>query len=297
MSASSITDLSSLNTSVYAKELVDRASDLPPFRQSVLRLLELMQNPEATATEVVEVVQVDPVISGKLLQVCNSGVFGLREKVLSVQHAVVFLGMTEVQRVTMAISTGGTLTRPLQNYDLTGQQFWRHCVITAQAAALIASGSTGLQIAPSVAYTAGLLHDIGKLVTDRALTPEDSAIVREIARLHDCPAVEAERTVLGASHADTGGYLLTKWGLPPVLVESVQNHHNPICHPTPELSALVHLADSLSYKVDAKPGEEVEMQASESDAAAALGLDGPGLGKVWQELQKRLEKVERFAAI
>ena len=280
-----------------AREFVARTKDIPPFPQSILKLLQLMRDPDAPASAVVDVVQGDAVLSAKLLQVCNSGALGLREKISSVQHAVVFLGLEEVQRVTMAVSAGSTMSQPLSKYALTGAQFWRHSLITAYAAALLAASNDVLEIQPSIAYTAGLLHDIGKLVIDRVLTPEKQAAIRVRAIQEAYTPTEAERDVLGTTHAEAGGALLEKWGLPAVLIEAAENHHTPECQPIPELSAAIYLANCLAYEIDAKPGSELNLSETGREAAAGLGLDSADMAKALRTLQDRMKKLEKFSAL
>jgi putative nucleotidyltransferase with HDIG domain len=147
-----------------------------------------------------------------------------------------------------------------------------------------------------VAYTAGLLHDIGKLVIDRVMTREHRTAIEQIIQQRGLSGAEAERHVLGAGHAETGACLLRKWGLPSILIEAVENHHAPVCQPVPELSCVILLANTLSRHLQSKTEGELQLRPVELGAATALGLDAADLEKELAALQKRMEKLEKFSA-
>jgi putative nucleotidyltransferase with HDIG domain len=100
---------------------------------------------------------------------------------------------------------------------------------------------------PSIAFTAGLLHDIGKLVLNQILTPKWRAEIRAHISEEGYSRVEAEKLVLGANHAEIGACLMQKWALPEVIIEAVANHHSPNIEPVLQLSAVVYLADCAAH--------------------------------------------------
>jgi putative nucleotidyltransferase with HDIG domain len=111
-----------------------------------------------------------------------------------------------------------------------------------------------LNAEPPVAFTVGLLHDIGKLVLGQTLTADLQAEIRRQIEHGKLSRTEAEKAVLGTDHAEVGALLLQKWHLPDNLVEAVANHHQPGLKPRPQLSVVTHLANSIAHLAGSAPG-------------------------------------------
>ena len=277
-----------------AKQIVAQVTNLPVMPAATVKLLQLLENPTENTQAALDVIQTDAVLSAKLLRLCNSAAIGLRKPVASVEQAVFFLGFTEVQRLALALGLGGSLKRKPKGSESDGLELWHHAVVTAHAASVIAGEIQGLEVHPSVAFTAGLMHDIGKLVLAEALTPELLAAVRSKvdAGRSQC---EAEREILGADHAEVGGAMLEAWRMPPALIEPVANHHRPIYKPQPGLSVLVHLANCVAHQIGSAPGWDVFATFVDQEAAASVGFGAERLAQTLQTLGEQMEKVDQFA--
>ena len=276
-----------------AKEIVSQVTNLPTLPQATIKLLHLLKKPDENMQAALDLIQTDPVLSAKLLRICNSAAIGLRQPVASVDNAVYFLGFNEVQRLAIAIGMGGSLKRsakdPLQVRDL-----WYHSVVTAHTASMIASDIEAIHANPSVVFTAALMHDLGKLVVTEALSPEQLATLRASVAAGQ-REVDAERALLQTDHAEIGAHLLELWRMPEILVESVRNHHNPVCKPDPCLSLLVHVADCVAHQIGEAPGWTVFCKNVNQDAAAFLGFDAPKLAETLQLLSDQKKKMDQFA--
>ena len=277
-----------------AKQIVAQVTNLPVVPAATVRLLHLLENPSENTQAALDVIQTDAVLSAKLLRLCNSAAIGLRKPVASVEQAVFFLGFNEVQRLALALGLGGSLKRKPKGNESDGLELWRHAVVTAHAASLIAGEIQGLEVHPSVAFTAGLMHDIGKLVLAEVLTPELLEAVRAKVEAGQSQC-EAERAVFGADHAEVGGALLEAWRMPPALIEPVANHHSPIFKPEPGLSVLVHLANCVAHQIGSAPGWDVFATFVDQEAAAAVGFGAQQLAQVIETLGGQMEKVDQFA--
>lgn len=277
-----------------AKQIIAQVTNLPVMPAATVKLLQLLENPTENTQAALDVIQTDAVLSAKLLRLCNSAAIGLRKPVPSVEQAVFFLGFSEVQRLALALGLGGSLKRKPKGDESEGLDLWRHAVVTAHAASLIAGEIQEMDVHPSVAFTAGLMHDIGKLVLGEVLTPELLAAVRSGVKAGRSQC-EAEREVLGADHAQVGGALLEAWRMPPALIEPVANHHSPIFKPAPGLSVLVHLANCIAHQIGAASGWDVFATLVDQEAAASVGFGAQQLARTMQTLGEQMEKVERFA--
>lgn len=277
-----------------AKEIVAQVTNLPVMPTATVKLLQLLENPTENTQAALDIIQHDAVLSAKLLRLCNSAAIGLRKPVASVDQAVFFLGFREVQRLALALGVGGSLKRKGKCSEAEGHELWVHAVTTAHAACLISAEIRSLEVDSSIAFTAGLIHDIGKLVLVEALTPEMISEVQSRV-FGGMPLWEAERAVLGASHADVGACLLQTWRMPEILIEPVGNHHSPVFAPEPQLSVLIHLANCVVHHLDLNPAWPAFAEQVNQEAAASVGFGAPQLSFVLQTLGEQKEKVTQFA--
>jgi HD-like signal output (HDOD) protein len=167
-----------------AHELVAKVKNLPPVSQAALKLVNLLDQPAVSNSEVVLVLKCDNVLTAKLLRACNSPYFGLSEPISSVDQAVLILGHQQILHIVLTLAFGSAMVVPLPGYAVEAKELWRHSLITATAAEVLVDDLTELNVETPVAFTVGLLHDIGKLVLGQALTPDLQAAVRNRVERH-----------------------------------------------------------------------------------------------------------------
>jgi putative nucleotidyltransferase with HDIG domain len=212
-----------------AHELVATVKNLPPVSQAALRLVGLLDQPTVSNDDVVSVLKYDNVLTAKLLRACNSPYFGLEEPVRSVDQAVLILGHQQILHIVLTLAFGGAMMTPLPGYAVEANELWQHSLTTAMAAEVIANEYPEMNFDSQVAFTAGLLHDIGKLVLGQTLTPDSQHAIRNLVARGQVSRTDAERQVLGTDHAEVGASLLQSWRLPEDIVEAVAHHHPPSC--------------------------------------------------------------------
>ncbi len=125
---------------------------------------------------------------------------------------------------------------------------------TGVAAEYLAENEHFGNFQPSLAFTAGLLHDIGKLILNQILTPKTRSDIRGLIAEKAISRVDAEREVFGADHAAVGAVLLRRWNVPEIICQAVADHHNPVIQPEIQLSALTHLANCAAHLCGSAPG-------------------------------------------
>jgi putative nucleotidyltransferase with HDIG domain len=211
-----------------------------------------------------------------------------------VEQAVFILGHQQILHIVLSLAFGGAMSTPLPGYAAEAKELWSHSLTTAVAAETLAHNGLTMEVDPPVAFTAGLLHDIGKLVMNHALTPEVLSNVRKRVMEDGAARVEAERAVLGTNHAEVGGYLLETWHLPEEIIESVRNHHSPVSKPHPRLSVMVHASNCLAHMVGSAIGWESFADRADSDAVSALGITPGNLDEVMLAVHDSSRKVEYF---
>jgi putative nucleotidyltransferase with HDIG domain len=196
---------------------------LPPTPTLMIQLIELFRQPDADVDEIVTLLRRDPALSVEVLRRCNSVFFAHDEPVMDINEAVFRMGFYEVYQMTVSLSGMKALT-PKQNVPgFPAETLQRHSNIAA-----IASGALALEVGESegIAFTAGLLHDVGKLVLALGERDKYVAVVEE-CRNSGASLSETEKMIFGFNHDEVGARLLQRWGVPVEVVMPALGHNDP----------------------------------------------------------------------
>ena len=229
------------------------ATTLPSAPGLYMEISRVIADLNTGPDDLAAVIERDPAMTAKLLQLANSAFFGIGRTVNRVRDAVVYLGSDTVKALTLSAEAVGKLA-PTGVEGFSIAQFERHATLVAR----IASGILPKGAAQQDAITAGLLHDIGQLVSIADDASRWRALTEQAHRAN-VPLFEVEQEAQGITHAATGAYLLSLWGLPDGVVEAVAHHHDPLAVPGAALDAVaaVHIADALAHELE--PGSEERM--------------------------------------
>jgi putative nucleotidyltransferase with HDIG domain len=280
-----------------AQEVIAQSKDLPVVSETARKLIVLLNNPETHRDEIVQTVRCDNVLTAKLLRVCNSAYTGLREPVASLDQAVFVLGDRAIYRMVCAIGFGGTMGFEHPGCSVEANGLWVHSLSIGLGAERLTEGEPYVQFMPSVAFTAGLLHDLGKLVLNQILTPKARAEMRDKIARESLSRFEAEKAVLGVDHAEVGACLLKKWALPEVIVEAVAHHHAPLVRPVVRLSAVVYLSNCAAHLCGTSPGFEAEAARANESVAEALGLEAKQAEELVAGAQEAMKNISQFLRV
>jgi putative nucleotidyltransferase with HDIG domain len=280
-----------------AHEIVAKVKNLPPISQAALHLVNLLEQPAVSNDDVVQVLKCDNVLTAKLLRACNSPYFGLEEPVSSVDQAVLILGHQQILHIVLTLAFGGAMTVPLAGYAVEANELWRHSLTSATAAEFIVSSAIDVNVDPPVAFTVGLLHDIGKLVLNQVLTPEYQKDIRARMTEKGLSRAEAEKEVLGTDHGEVGGALLQAWHLPDDIIEAVANHHHPIVEPAPRLSAVANVANCVAHLVGSGPGVDTCSARVDPRVAEAFGLTPERIERIIAEVRESCSAVDQLMSM
>jgi putative nucleotidyltransferase with HDIG domain len=228
-------------------DLLKGLSKIPPFPPIAARLLALLADDSAPISGVAELVSSDPTFSARLLQCVNSVEFGLATPVSDVTHALSLLGLDRTREVTVTLATGAYATGAMRTNEL--RRCWEHTVATAILADEVAR-ACGTFIGH--AYTAGIMHDIGRLGLLVAYPRDYERIIRNAAdRCLDL--LDFERETFGMHHAEVGRILAERWNLPEDFRIIAGRHHDACEGEELNLLRIVHvacrLADVLGYDI------------------------------------------------
>jgi putative nucleotidyltransferase with HDIG domain len=259
-------------------------SKVPPFPPIAARLLVLLSNESVQIGEVAELVGSDPTFSARLLQCVNSVEFGLEFPVSDVGRSLALLGLDRTRQATVTVATAAYTRGALRTKEL--RRCWEHTVATAILADHIAQACG---IFTDNAYTAGIMHDIGRLGLLVAYPKEYERIIRDAA--DQClDLLDFEREQFGVHHAEAGRLLAERWGLPEEFRIIAGRHHDPCEGGELDLLRIVHvacrLADALGYDIT-RPllPPDVEVVLAELPARARERFQ-----KTPDELRARIEE-------
>ncbi len=277
-------------------EIISKVKNLPPVSQAALKLVTLLEHASISNEEVVQVIKCDNVLTAKLLRACNSPYFGLSEPVASVDQAVLILGHQQILHIVLTLAFGSTMIVPLPGYAAEAAELWQHSLVTANAAEIVAAEAYGLEIEGAVAFTVGLLHDIGKLALSQALTAEQKTAIQARITNENISRSAAEKLVIGTDHGDVGAALLQSWRLPANVIEAVGQHHRPPLDP-PKLSAITHIANCLAHRVNPLPDESANASNVDPQVAAALNFDDARLEGMLSTLREAAADMSQMMAL
>src|SRR5581483_2942391 len=273
------------------QRLIDAANRLEPLPTSVSKLAGLVASEDYDAKAVVEVVSYDVALTAQILRAANSAASGSSKTVSTVHDAVVRLGGGTV----LALATSGAVRGGLkQHRDPTrdGFDMWRHAVAAALASELVRN-ATPLYV-PASAMTAALLHDVGKLVLAKALSPHVLQLIAQVAEAEHLAPLDAEKAVLMTDHAALGAVAAEAWSLPEAIIEAVLLHHTPWEASSP-LATVVCLADALAHASASEDPYAVPDSVTVG-AVRALEIEPPTYAALVDgTIQKYAELAERFA--
>jgi HD-like signal output (HDOD) protein len=230
------------------RSLVGQMSALPSVPELYLQLLQELSHDDPSAERISEIVQRDPAMCAKMLRLANSAFFGLPAPITNPIEAVLYMGVDTIKGLVLSLQFF-SLSNRTRLPEFSFEQLWQHSWGTGILARRMARRLQMELQASNEAFTAGLLHDAGKLLLATSLTAEYRKIL-QLQQGEHLPLEQAERLALGTSHAEVGAYLLALWGLPDSIVEAVGWHHHPSGSYNVSVSplALVHAANVLEQE-------------------------------------------------
>lgn len=244
--------------------------NLPPFPAVALQLMGLLDS-DVPVKDVVKLLRMDPALSAEILRVSNSPLYGLSRNVDSVSHAVVVLGGDSVKRLALTVALGRFTQNFMKHQGL--RRCWDHSVACALIAEDLAEFAGQ---GKDRAYTAGLLHDVGRLAL-LACYPNEYENLLTVAAENDFDFRTTEKKLFEIDHCSAGQWLCKSWNLPADMTEAIAGHHEPDLAPG-SLTSLIAVSDSLAAALGfgtVELKEEPELSAliaplGAADANAAL---------------------------
>ena len=274
-----------------ANKIASAISSFPGMPGTAVKLLGLIDDPAMRVSQIEEILRHDPGLTANVLRLANSAYFGIPSKVCSIRQAVILLGLKRLIQMVIAACVSAIMDKSVPGYDLPPGELWRHSI----AASVAAEGLVKvLKVeAAEEIFTAALLHDVGKLVLGDFVKDEFKQI--ETAVSQGIGFEMAEKIVLGTNHAEVGARILTKWLLPPEIVNAVQFHHAP--EASEQLNSMldiVHVANFISMMIGIGIGRDGLQHQPSAEVTERLGLEPEHLEKV---ASQTMQWVKEFSEV
>ncbi len=269
-------------------EIVKQVQDLPSLPAVVMELLDSIDSEDVDINVLARKVSHDQALTAKTLRFANSSFYGTPSKVTTIQQAITLLGVTNVRNLILAAALSGSFPEN-QCPGFSFKAFWRHAISTAVCAKLLARH---VHLNPDYAFTAGLLHDIGRLVLVTRF-PEHYAEAIAYRKQHDCYLLEAERAVLGIDHLIAGHALAVHWHFSDAMQHAIAGHHEPEKTESSLLVAVIHVADSIVHALDLAGVDDDLVPPIALTAWNNLGLEPDIYQHVFRETVLQFEQLNQ----
>jgi putative nucleotidyltransferase with HDIG domain len=266
---------------------ITEIKNLAPLPASVVRLAQIVADPRSDMDEITYVIEFDQALTANVLRWANSAWSQTQTPIDNIPAAIVRLGMETVLKLAVGNHLLGPMSQPNSGYDLSENELWHHSVATALTTEYLREITH--KPMPPGAFSAGLLHDIGKLVLGRHMGLKDMKLMIQKQMRYNCMSyVEAERAVMHTDHAEVGAAIAREWKLPEVLSEAIANHHAPDQAAAP-LSDVIHVGNAVAKLIGQNLGSEHMYLQVSTAAANRLGLNEDNVQILCAMVKEQLE--------
>lgn len=275
------------------KRILKELDEMPPLPDVVTKVIQMTKNPDVSASQLNKVISMDQALTANILKLCNSAYYGLPRVISSVTQAVMYLGFHTVRNLVMTCTMQDMYGGRMGGYGYKEGGLWKHSVAVALGSQILCK-----KIRPGLndtAFTAGLLHDLGKMVLNK-FVGERFEEIKKVVEEKNIPMHEAEVQVFGFDHALIGAKISDQWNFPPELVQAIGFHHHPEkAKGRPLLAVIVYAADMAALKLGYGPEIQANEPSELSDyAKEALGPQAEQFDKLLEEMAEALDDASQF---
>lgn len=267
-------------------DIANGLEDLPSLPAVVMELLGSVDQEDVDISVLAKKVSHDQALTAKTLRLANSSLYGLQVKVTTIQQAITFLGFQTTRNLIIAVAVTGCFPSG-QCPGFDDKAFWRHSIATAACARGLARR---MRFNQDYAFTAGLLHDIGRLVlVTRFPTPYQQVLAHRAEQ--DCTLLDAERAILGIDHVAAGVALAQHWNFSDTMRQAIACHHAPETRGAGFLATIVHVANAIVHALDLASEKDELVPPVATVAWNALGLSEESYLHLFRETELQFEEM------
>lgn len=272
------------------EHLIEQLGSLPSLPMVITHALQVVEGEDQSVESLARVLEADHALTARLLHIASSAFYGASEEIHTIQDAIFVIGFDAVR--SLAVSTAVVTGVWVDDELFEAARFWEHslsCGLFAEAIAKKLGHSK-----PEVAFTLGVLHDIGRVVMLQ-IVPEHYREVITVTKTKRAYLWKVERQVLGFHHGELGARLAEKWQLPPAYSEAVRYHHEPEkAHIENELAYILSLSDAMSHHCFSGNREDRILQPLYRGMWEPLGLDEKAIREILKQREIIRERTRAF---
>ena len=279
-------------SSIDLKKTIDGIDDLPTLPRTVLKISELINDPNSSAKDLARIIADDQVLTARLLKLVNSSFYGFPQRISTITNAIVLLGFDAIRSLLLTTSVFDLFAGRNKKHIQEQEKFWDHSLGCAVGAKVIGNYLRLDKI--EELFVSGLLHDIGKIVEMLYISEEYAKVLAAI-RKNNILMITAERNVVGYSHAEIGKLLANKWNLPAKLEQVIAHHHEPAAAGSFVLEAsIVHLADILCRALNMGYGGDHKIPPLDKTAWQLLKIETDSFEAIMATMQDEYTDISDF---
>lgn len=274
-------------------EQIESLPTLPIIAQKIQKLLS---SDRSNMAQIASFISKDQAISARVIRLVNSAFFGLRNRVASIQQAIVLLGLNTVTNIVMGVSVVKAFSENSSSSLFDREMFWFHAFGTAMGAKMIARKLGRDE--PEDYFLAGLLHDIGILVYDQFFHDEFVEVLKNIVD-DKIALLDSETRTFGTTHQETGAFLATKWKLPSILTHSIRYHHNPFIVPNEttdrmrDISHIVYISDLSATNKGIHFGLPSAQKSFENDILSTIKIHEEEINSIFAVVNSEVRSLAK----
>jgi len=277
--------------SLDANRIVSNVLKVAALPAVVMKFSEAIKNPLTSNQQLEKIISEDSALASKILMIANSALFNFPSKIDTIASAISIIGHKQLNEVILSCSIV-SIFKDLPQDVIDMDMFWRHSIAVATASRILAAQRREQNIEKF--FTAGLLHDIGKLIMFAEIPKNMKEVMERCANSKELMH-KVETELLGFDHAKLGAMLLKKWKLPEEIVAAIYYHHIPsISKGDVVYSSVVHIADIISHSLQLGSSGELFIPTLNEKAWDALGLDVDILDSVMEQLNIQYQEAVKY---
>ncbi len=273
------------------EKLLVLVEKMPAFPRSVQQVVQLTSDINASAKDIVRVIECDPVMTVKILKAINSSFYGLPQKITSVQRAVVHIGLNTIKNMALGVAAMGMLNAN-NKANFNTSNFLLHSLTTASISKILAERIGLSSTQASDCFVAGLLHDFGKVVFAEFI-PDKFKLALEKSKEQQLPLHQTELEFIGLSHTQAGKMLAEKWELSDHLIDAIAHHHE-LDNSENVLRDCVFAANQISKQMQLGDGGNPLIEPFPEAIVTRFGLNLPALCEALGDLESVKTEAQSF---
>lgn len=274
-----------------AERIVSKVLKVAALPAVAIKFNEAIKDPLTSNQDLEYIVSEDSALASKVLMIANSALFNFPSKIDTISKAVTIIGHQQLSQIILSCSIVAVF-KDIPQKVIDMDLFWRHSIAVATASRILAGFRHEANIEKY--FTAGLLHDIGKLIIFAEAPKYALEIIEKSSGTNELMHV-VEKSVLGFDHAKLGGMLLKKWKLPADLVSAVNYHHIPSVDSGDNITtSIIHVADIIVHSLQYGSSGEKLVPILNDKAWNSLGLDVEMIGSIIEQLNVQYKEAVKF---